>query len=169
MQNITDNELLDFLDGNGDERDRARIEKSISSDLTVKKRLEELRLVHQFLQGNTLSSPSKNFTQRVMSNLHARPASSILSPKNGLILLAGLLIASLLALTLTSSGAFDQWHGFLPFDSSPLKNKWVTLPSSVPFDIKVFVKVVVLINAALALLLLDRTILRPYFQRRKFS
>lgn len=169
MQNITDDELLDFLDGNGNEGDRARIENSISADVTIRKRFEELQLVHRFLQTSTLSSPSKNFTQQVMGNLHSRPASFLLSPKNGLILLVGLLIASLLALTLISSGTFDQWHGLLPFDSSALKNKWVALPSSVPFDIKVFVKGVVLINAALALLLLDRTILRPYFHRRKFS
>jgi anti-sigma factor RsiW len=169
MQNITDNELLDFIDGTGNERDRARIENGIAIDTNIKKRYDELQSVNHFLQGNNLASPSKNFTDRVMSNLHVRPATFLLSPKNGLILLAGLLIASILALILTSSGTFDQWHGLVPFNSSPLKNKWVTLPSSVPFDIKLFVKAVVLVNAALALLLLDRTILRPYFQKRKFS
>jgi anti-sigma factor RsiW len=169
MQKITDEQLLTFLDGKGDERDRQEIENGIRSNPELKKRFSELKSVHLFLQSTSLQHPSKNFTDQVMNNLHLRPSSFMLSPKNGMILLLGILIASGLALTLISSGTFDAWHSTLPFDASPLKNKWVIIPSSLSMDVKLFVKIVVLFNAALALILLDRTILRPYFQKRRFD
>lgn len=169
MQNITDEELLDFLDGKSSTGDRARIENTMAVNSSVKKRIEELQAVHLFLQTqNTLVHPSKKFTNKVMENLH-RQSAAILSPKNGMLLLLGILVASGLALALVSTGTFDHWQGTLPFDASSLKNKWIDVPSSLPFDIKVFVKGIVLLNAVLALLLLDRTILRPFFQNRRLS
>lgn len=168
MENlITDDELLNFLDGHGSETEQRRLEKTISENQGLQKRMRELEAVHFFLKSNKgLEQPSKNFTEKVMERLHAKPSFTFFSPKNGLLLLAGLMVASGLALVLTSSGAFDQLHTVFDFKSLPINTDVIKVPKSVPFDVKVFVKIFVLINLAIGFLLLDRTILRPIFQKR---
>ena len=167
MENLTDDLLLNFLDGTGSEAERDSVKKLISSNAEVKKRVEELQVVHVFLQKqNKMEHPSKNFTEKVMSNLHARPSFALLSPRNGLLLLIGLIVASGLAIMLVSSGSFDQWHAFFNIGQVPIKNNWITLPTSIPFDLKITVKIFVMINVVIGFVLLDRTILRPIFQKR---
>jgi hypothetical protein len=101
-----------------------------------------------------------------MANLHVRQSFSFLSPKNGLLLLAGLLVATGIAIVLLSSGQFDQWHTLFNIGEIPVKNNLVKVPTAIPFDVKVFVKVFVMINIVIGFVLLDRTILRPIFQKR---
>jgi len=164
---ITDDELLNLLDGVGSETERATLEKIISQNPTAQKRLKELEAVHFFLRSQKgIEQPSKSFTEKVMENLHARPSFTFFSPKNGLILLAGLLVASGLAVLSLSAGAFDQLHTIFDINPLPVNTNAIKIPKSIPFDLKVFVKVFVLINLAIGFILLDRTILRPIFQKR---
>jgi len=167
MENLTDDQLLNFIDGTGSEEERENIKRLISSNADVKKRLGELQAVHAFLQHqNKLEQPSKTFTEKVMSSLHAPQAFAFLSPRNGLLLLIGLMVASGLAMMLVSSGSFDQWHTFFSIGQIPLKNNYIKLPTSIPFNLKLTVKVFVMINLVIGFVLLDRTILRPFFQKR---
>ncbi|HTH55658.1 MAG TPA: hypothetical protein VL728_06400 [Cyclobacteriaceae bacterium] len=164
---ITDDDLLNFLDGMGSEDERKNFERLVNENQVAQKRLRELQAVHYFLRNQKgIEQPSKNFTEKVMDRLHTKPSFTFFSPKNGLILLAGLLVASVLALMLASSGAFDQLHTVFSFKSLPGNTNLIKIPTSVPFDIKVFVKVFVLINLVVGFFLLDRTILRPIFQKR---
>jgi len=165
--NITDDQLLNYLDGTGTEVDRKGLREAINKNPLVQKRLKELEAVHFFLQNQKgLEQPSKNFTDKVMEGLHAKPAFTFFSPKNGMILLVGLIVASGLAMTLLSTGSFDQWHTMFNFNALPLKTDVIKIPTSIPFDVKLFVKVFVMLNLAIGLVLLDRTILRPIFQKR---
>ncbi len=167
MENLTDDELLSFLDGKGSDADREKIKNRVNSNPLLRKRAQELNTIHAYLQKQAvMAQPSKNFTERVMAGLHTQPPFTFLSPKNGLLLLFGLLIASGLAIVLASSGAPDQWRTFFNFSQLPLKNNWVKLPTGVPIDLKLVVKTVVLLNVVIGLVLLDRTILRPVFQKR---
>ena len=167
MENLTDDQLLNFLDGNAAASERDQLNKLIGLNPEIKKRVEELQAVHFFLQKqNKIEQPSKSFTEKVMAGLHRRPSLSLLSPKNGLLLLVGLMVASGLAITLVSSGAFDQWHTFFNLGQIPIKNNVVKLPTSIPFDVKLIVKILVMINIVIGFVLLDRTILRPIFQKR---
>jgi len=54
---------------------------------------KELKVIDDVLGKNKLESPSSNFTHRVMMNLHSMPVASSLSPRNGLLLLGGTVIA----------------------------------------------------------------------------
>jgi hypothetical protein len=133
----------------------------------MKKRLGELQAIHSVLQKQSrLELPSKNFTEKVMANLHVRPSFTFLSPKNGLLLLVGLLVATGIAISLLQSGQFDQWHTLFNIGQMPVKNNLVKVPTSVPFDLKLIVKIFVMINIVIGFVLLDRTILRPIFQKR---
>ena len=167
MKNINDDELLNYLDGMGTEAEREFFRNELSGNSVAKKRMEELQAVHQFFQKQKgIEQPSKNFTEKVMASLHSKTSFAFLSPRNGLFLLVGLMVASGLAITLVSSGMFDQWHTYFTLGKIPLKNDLVKLPSSIPFDLKMIVKIFVMLNIVLGLVLLDRTILRPIFQKR---
>jgi len=169
MENIsvTDDELFSFLDGIGSTEERQALKTRIDQNNSAQKRLRELEAIHYFLQNQKgLEQPSKNFTDKVMEGLHAKPSITFFSPKKGLMLLIGLVIASGSALVLLAAGSFDQLHTIFNLGSLPIKNDLVKIPTSIPFDLKLCVKVFVLLNLVIAFVLLDRTILRPIFQKR---
>jgi len=167
MENLTDDQLLDFLDGTGHETEKEEIKNAVIASDVVKRRMQALEAVHRYLKRqHGLESPSKNFTEKVMAGLHSKTSFAFLSPKNGLLLLLGLMVASGIAIPLMSSGAFDQWHTFFTLGQVPIKNNWVKLPASIPFDLKVVVKLFLILNIIVGFVLLDRTILRPIFQKR---
>lgn len=164
-KNTMDLLLQRFLDGELSAEEYAKVELEIGRSADWKIRYDELRAVKIFLVRKAkLESPSKNFTQKVLAGLEAKQSTSFLSPKNGLLLLLGVMIASGFVIALISNGAFDQVSTSISLNTKGLKYE---LPSiSIPFDLKRIIQGILLINTALAFVLLDRTILRPFFQRR---
>jgi anti-sigma factor RsiW len=160
-------ELLRYLDGELDNIQKTNLEAEIQRSSILKSRLDELQAVRSFLTRKvTLETPSKNFTQKVMEGLDAQPVRSLFSPRKGLLLLVGVIIASSIALMLVSNGVFDQSTTSLLVDA-PIKNKWIPDTTfSIPFNGKILVNGILFLNLGLALILLDRTILRPLFQKR---
>jgi hypothetical protein len=116
-----------------------------------------LRLIDSTLGKNKLESPSSNFTHRVMMNLHSLPVASSLSPKNGVLLLCGTILALTLLIILAAGGMFDSV--IKTIDVPQIK-------TSIPVNVKWIVNGLVVVNIVLAFVLLDRTILRPIFNRR---
>ncbi len=159
-------ELLRYLDGELDAVEKTNLEAEIQRSSLLKIRVEELQFVRSFLmRKTTLEAPSKNFTHNVMEGLDSQPVMSLFSPRKGLLLLLGVIIASVICLMLLTHGVFDQTTTSLIVEAP--QNKWmqdVTL--AIPFNGKILVNVIIFLNLALALLLLDRTILRPLFQKR---
>lgn len=161
-------ELLRYLDGEIETSQKIKLEAELQSTPELKERLEELRTIRSFLvRKSTFETPSKTFTQKIMAGLDAQPAKSLFSPRKGLLLLMGVIIASVLALMLLSNGVFDHTNTSLLVDTSPIKNKWIEDTTfSIPFNGKILVNGIIFLNLALALVLLDRTVLRPLFQKR---
>jgi hypothetical protein len=167
MKPITDDDLLNYLDNGIDDTFRKEIESLLQADQRLANRMKELTMVHQILsKKNKLDIPSKNFTDKVMGRLHEKPTLFFLSPKNGLLLLGGILVASGLTLAVLSSGSFDQLHTFFNLQNVPLKTDFIKLPSTLPFDLKIVLKIFLVLNLFIGFILLDRTILRPIFQKR---
>ncbi len=167
MTNDQEDNLQDFLDGKLEGASLQHLKRELEGSPALQQRLEELRRVHTLLESKPLQSPSPRFVERVMQNLSRAPISYYASPKNGLMLLVGVMIASGMLAMVISAGAFDQITGLIAFDQiAPLK-KYVT-PSLPALHIngKLIMKVLIGINLVLAFLVLDRTILRPLFQRR---
>jgi anti-sigma factor RsiW len=164
-------ELLRYLDGELNSEEKINLEAEIQSSAILKKRLKELQTVQSFLMRKaTLETPSRNFTQKVMEGLDAQPVRSLFSPRKGLLLLTGVIIASGIALMLLTNGVFDATTTALVVDAAPIKNKWIQDPSfSIPFNGKILVNGIIFLNLGLALVLLDRTILRPLFQKRTMA
>jgi len=160
-------ELLRYLDGELEPSQKIKLETELQGAPDLKERLEEVRTVRSFLvRKATFETPSKTFTQKVMAGLENQPVKSLLSPRKGLLLLMGVIIASVLALMLLSNGVFDQTSSLL-VDTAPIKNKWIEETTfSIPFNGKILVNGIIFLNLALALVVLDRTVLRPLFQKR---
>ena len=171
MKRITqkqDDQLLHYLDGMLTIKDKAELENLLANNSYLEIRLEELRQVHTVLAGKArLEQPSKLFSERVMNNLDRMPVQSTLSPKNGLFLLCGILVAVGVMALFLSSGVFDNMNDTISLDKLPLENKFIKNPfPTIPFNGKWMVNGILILTMGLAFVLLDRTILKPYFERR---
>jgi hypothetical protein len=171
MEKITtaqDDRLLNYLDGKLDGTELQHLKKELESSKLLQDRLNELRIIHRVLAHTTLDTPSFAFTNRVMQNLHTRPVPSSISPKNGLLLLLGVMVAAGMLVVMISVGVFDQISGIVSLDqAAPVKKYFQqqTLPS-IPVNGKLLIKIIVGLNLVLAFVVLDRTVLKPFFQKR---
>ena len=163
-----DDQLLQYLDGTLTGKDKTELENLLLKNAYLEIRLEELRKVHEVLWGKAkLENPSKLFTDKVMHNLDRMPVRSTLSPKNGLLLLCGIIVAAGAMALLLSVGVFDNLNDSISLDKLPLKNDFIKNPlTSIPFNGKWMVNGILILTLGLAFVLLDRTILKPYFEKR---
>jgi hypothetical protein len=134
-----------------------------------REREEELKLIENVLAKNKLESPSSNFTHRVMMNLHSMPVASSLSPRNGLFLLFGTVVAVTLLTILVSTGVFDSTGATISLEQLPDAEITKDLQKTIPLSGKWLMNGLILLNIVLAFILLDRTVLRPFFNRRLSS
>lgn len=116
-----------------------------------------LRLIDETLAKNRLESPSSNFTHRVMMNLHSMPVASALSPRNGLLLLGGTMLALTILIVLAGGGMFDA-----VLDTVAVPQ----LKTTITVNGKWIVKGLIFLNIVLAFIIFDRTILKPFFSKR---
>ena len=102
-----------------------------------------------------------------MNNLHRVAPAPMVTPKNGLLLLFGILVAIGIGASLVDVGFYNSLNGILSFEQLKLPSgiKTPTLPS-IPFNGRLLVNSVIALNLALAFILLDRIVLRPFFNRR---
>jgi anti-sigma factor RsiW len=163
---IIDNHIFQYLDGQLPMQEKERFEADLKSNDTLRERFYELKLVHDTLKV-TLETPSANFTMRVMNNLGTFSSPIRLSPKNGLMLLLGVGVATMLSVIALSSGWFDQLSGSIALEQFNLPKTIInhTLPT-IPFNGGLIMKVLIGLNLAIAFVLFDRTILQPYFRNR---
>jgi len=169
MDKITsaqDDQLLNYLDRNLAGAQLIQFEKELESSAILKNRLEELRLIHGMLisSHSILESPSPLFVNKVMKNLHSKSYSSSLSPRNGLFLLTGVMIAAGILIAMVGAGIFDQ---MITLDQLlPVKNYFQQSLPVVSINGNLVIKVIVGLNLVLVFIVLDRTVLKPFFQRR---
>jgi anti-sigma factor RsiW len=171
MKPLTQKDLDDLARYIDDELgliERQAFEQRLATNTLLQERFAALLDVHQMMKAQPLQTPSKNFTLRVMENLdHYSPPAFSFSIRNGIFLLAGVLLAGVLAMYLAGSGAFDGPVTISsPVDLSLSQKIFNRSLPTVSFDGKVLVNAIVLLNLALGWLVLDRTILRPWFRRR---
>lgn len=166
ISNQLDDRLLEYIDGTLASDDKERLEQEIYASAELTTRLEELQTLTRSLKNVRLEQPSKNFTQRVMDHLDQYPMRKGISIKNGILLLTGVLVAVGIGTILLATGAFDT-PGTINLNDLVQQNKYIQQPlPSIPFNGKLVVNVIILLNIAIAFLVLDRAILKPWFERR---
>jgi hypothetical protein len=169
MKKVTqqsDDMLLDFLDGKLSVEQQTSVKEALRQDSNLRERLEQLTVVHEALKFNKADQPSKNFTASVMNGLDSYRAPQGVSIKNGLFLLAGIVVVLSIAVILLSAGVFDQTTT-VDLNNVSVAQRFLkqSLPS-ISIDGKVLVNTIILLNIVIAFLVLDRAVLKPFFQRR---
>lgn len=162
-----DDLLLDYLDGSLKDIDKRNLENSLRENIIWRNRLEELRSASSLLHEIKTEQPSKNFTTLVMGRLDQYQETKGYSIWNGILLLSGVLLVVGIAVVLVSSGIFDQTTTSIDLNQVNISKKIIKDPlPAFHFSGKLLVNIVIVLNLALAWIVLDRTILKPLFQRR---
>ena len=163
-----DDLLLNYLDGRLEGPSLVELKKVLERSEILRSRLEVLRRVHRTLAlHNNLEVPSPVFVNKVMQNLHSLPVSSGLSPRNGLLLIAGVMVATGILAVMISAGTFDQFKGLISLNqAAPMQKYFQQGLPAIPVNGKLIINILISLNLVLAFLVLDRTVLRPFFQKR---
>lgn len=161
-------DLAKYVDDAFSPAERTAFEARLAESQPLREALAALTMVHGALRTQQSEVLSRNFTQRVMANLdHYSPPAFTMSIRNGIFLLIGVLLAGALASYMVAGGVFDGPVTIISPVDVPMSEtlRPQSLPS-VSFDGKILVNAIVMLNLGLAWLVLDRTILRPWFERR---
>jgi hypothetical protein len=170
MKISQDDKLFEYMDGGLKGIEKENFEQLLKTSPALQARLEELRKLDADLRTIKLEQPSKNFTQRVMSRLDQYPVRSNFTLRNGIILLAGVLVAVGIGSLLVASGVFDGSNTIDLNQTIVPVNKYIEKPiPTFNLDGKLMVNIIILLNLALAFLVLDRAILKPWFEKRRMS
>lgn len=167
--NDMNSKLFDYLDGTMSAEEKRMFEQTLSSSPTLQKQVDEQRLLEGSLRILKLEEPSQAFAQNVMSKINQSSQSSSLSIRNGIFLLVGVMVVSLIATLLVQAGIFDGTSSLKAPSNVGILSEYIKqpLPSfSIPISGKLIVNGIILLNLAIGFVILDRAVLRPYFERR---
>lgn len=131
---------------------------------------QELSSIDRYLQSVRIEQPSVNFTQNVMSNLQRASAVTLSLPsRNNILMLAGILVTIGVAILLIAGGAFNTVTS-ITVDPNIIPNDQIRqyIPS-ITFNGKLIINIVILMNLALAFMMLDRAVLKPWFEKRRHA
>lgn len=131
---------------------------------------QELNAIDRYLKSVRIEEPSANFTQHVMSNLHRASAVTLgLPSRNKMLMLAGILVTIGVAVLLIAGGAFNSVTS-ITLDQTIIPNDQLRqYVPSIPFNGKLVINIVILMNLALAFMILDRAVLKPWFEKRRHA
>jgi hypothetical protein len=169
IPNHIDEQLLNYLDGTLPKNEATTLEEQLSVDEALRLRLETLRAIDTTLSHTKLETPSKNFTQLVMEGLHRAPVRTGLSARNGIFLILGVMTVVTILVLLVSTGAFDSVGVIQPSEIGMKNNYFNFNVPSISINGKILINAIIFLNLAIALIVLDRTILRPLFEKRTLN
>lgn len=171
MERLTEKQqdlLSRYVDGTLTSDDKRLVEIALRTSEAMREHLSLLRLIGQTLKDTKPEPLAKNFTEQVMINLQEYPiAATSYSLKNGILLLIGVLMAVGVALVLVGNGVFDTTVTSLDPSDFEVTKRFIKNPlPTISLSGKLLVNSIVILNIALAWIVLDRTILKPLFQKR---
>lgn len=159
-------DIIRYIDGEMTVEERERFEREMSSDKKLQTLVRHQQAAERLMTEEKLVDPSRNFTQNVLQRLNEVPRSRQ-TFLNSLLLLAGIIVVVLIGSQLLTSGILDNKATTIDLNSiRPLGDYIPQQLPSLGVDMKQIIYIVIFLNVALALIVFDRTILRPYFQNR---
>ncbi|MEM1407163.1 MAG: hypothetical protein AAGG59_10340 [Bacteroidota bacterium] len=166
MDKITDEVLLDYIDGSLIQSEAIRIKAAINANPQLRARLEELRLPDQHLAGS-LESPSANFTDAVWSKISQAKGNVPKFSLNSFLIVFAAMITVVL-------GSYFMTDSIIDLDLSLKVPNTVTEYVEVPqveipqgISLKTVSQILLYSLSFLLLLILDKAILKPYFKKRR--
>lgn len=165
MDKITDEILLDYLDGSLTEEKAEYVKELLDQDNELKSRLMDLKMADQYMIGN-MDSPSMNFTETVWNRISSSGRTSKFSLNGLLIVLAAMITVVLGSYFMTDSIIDLDLNVTVPSTVTEyVKVPQIEMPEGV--NLKTVSQVLLYSISLLLLLILDKAILKPYFKRRK--
>lgn len=161
MKPLTEEQMWDIIDDVASPEIKAQHEALLQNDNAYKSTFDTLMLLQTQLLQLDLEQPSMRFTQNVIEKV-AAPKKATIKPDKAfpllIIFLLGLCIVTILWVLIFNGNTSTQPIAFLP--NLSLSEKLSTILSS-PLVMPIFV----VINAGLALMAVDKWILKNYFQK----
>jgi hypothetical protein len=165
---ITEETIFNYLDHHLSDEQTELFEKTIHSDKELTDKFNQLKLVHESLSAQKISSAPAGFTERVMNSITELEASSgkfFNRNRIFVLILIGLVVLSTLYYL---SIQFYPGIGNMVANQVTLQKVTVDLnPARKMLDSGLLFKLVFYVNGLIGLLLLERAVLKPYFERRK--
>jgi anti-sigma factor RsiW len=169
MKTSEENErkLLDYLDGTLTEKERLEFEGLLEAEPRLKAKLHDLRNIEASAKRYQPEMPSRNFTAKVMANLYQRPIENNASIFNSILLLTGIIVLVGLCSLLLSAGIFDGSKTIVDLNEMNAFRQYLqfSLPS-IGVNGKILVNIIIFLNIVIALIVFDRSVLKPLFQKR---
>ena len=165
MDKITDEVLLDYIDGVLEDNKADFLKKNLLEDEKLHSRFLELKRADEYLSG-TLESPSKNFTDAVWTKISISGENARFSLNGLLIVLTAMITVVLGSYFITDSIIeLDLDIGIPNMLSEYVKVPQMDMPEGI--NLKTISQALLYGISFLLLLILDKAILKPYFKRRK--
>jgi hypothetical protein len=160
--------LIRYVSGELNEAEAALVEGELQRSPELQKQFDQVKEIDRFLQRQSKPAhPSKSFTEQVMRGITLPIRNSALSPKMGLLLLLGVLVITTVAVLSLRNGLFDSMEFPISLNLQSMYLDKLSIPTfNLPLSGKWLVSLFLILNIAVGFILLDRTILKPYFQRR---
>lgn len=158
-----------YVDGTLTGTEKTTFENLCLTDSELAKRVEEVMTTDGLLKSMTASDPSSNFTASVMSKLRNESVKQVTSIRSSMMLMVGIVLILLMAAGLSATGVFD---GTTALDLNEVAPTGQFLKENLPvvtIDGKVMMNVIIMLNIAVAFVVLDRAIFKPFFQKRAQS
>lgn len=165
MTSITDEILLEYLDGTIPAKEAEYIKEFLENNADLKARLKELKLADQIMM-DKIQTPSPSFTETVLDRI-ARTAHAPVLNMNKFLIVVGAMLTVVLGSYFITDSMIDLDLGLNLNDTII---EYVNIPAvDVPKDVnlKLVNQVFLYSISFLILLIFDRAVLRPYFKRRK--
>jgi hypothetical protein len=165
---FTEEIIIRYLDGELSQQEVQSFEEELKIDKTFADLYERHIAIHNSLSNNKLSSPTPDFTSRVMQSVASLKFSNAkFFNKTRLYVLLLIAIAVATTLYYISSQFYPAIGGALTNEIT-LKSFTLNLqPAQQLLSSDLIFKIVFYVNGLVSLLLLDRAVLKPYFARRK--
>ena len=162
---VTDEVLFDYIDGNLSPGKKELVEGACEEDELLRKRLAELQKL-DFMLSQTTATPSPTFTDVVWSRLRQAPGNAYTYGLNSLLLLLGAVITVIIGSLYIPEGVIQMDLTWV-LESTESYVKTPNLDLTHGIDLKILTQGMLFGLMILALLLLDKALLRPYFKRRR--
>jgi len=171
METTERDKLIAYHDGLMKPEERIAFEEVLKRNPVLAEELAALRLAEMTLKNN-LFSPSAGFTQKVMGAIQGNPATNI---RRNFIMFLGVVVVTIVGAFMLKAGVFDSAVTTVALPE--IDTSKVGVPSGVTqhltqpinLDWKSFLSIFLFINLALAFIILDRTVLKPFFRNRQHS
>ncbi len=165
---FTEEIIVKYLDGELSVAEANTFESELTNNKSFADLYERHQAIHNSLLNKKVLSPSQGFTDRVMASVSSLSFSSNTFFNRTRLYVLLLIIIALATTLYYFSAQFYPAIGSEISNELTLKDFTLNLqPAQQLLDSALLFKIVFYVNGLVCLLLLDRAIFKPYFERRK--